>query len=89
MPRLSLAQIASIAARLGHRDLAVVPRGASWVATCSCGYVSVRRRTDVIAAGAAAHHLQVVTRAFLASGKTLPDTPEGEHRFESRTSSVA
>jgi hypothetical protein len=89
MPDLSLAQIAHIASNLGHANLEVVPmgRGTWWMATCSCGYHSTRRRTQALAADAAAHHVTTIARAFLASGRdhrsfTLPpsrvaaDTPQ-------------
>jgi len=89
MPRLTLKQVARVAENLGHRDLAVVPRGIRWAATCSCGYSSTGRQTQALAAQAAAHHLEVITRAWAASGASLPDTPKTEQAFESRPSSVA
>ena len=76
MPRITLAQLARIAARLGHKDLSVDPRGNRWVASCSCGYRSTGRTSAALAAQAAAHHLEVIGRQFSASGKSIPDTPE-------------
>ena len=92
---LTLRQVATIAANLGHRDLRVVPLTAraergNWRAECSCGYRSTRRQTELIAAQAAAHHVETIVRAWYtaarASGRDvspflkvraegIPDTP--------------
>lgn len=88
MPLLTLRQIADIAARMGHTDLEVVPRGIRWVARCSCGYSSTGRTSAAMAAQAAAHHMQVAARKFHASGATYADTPSIEHGSEARAASV-
>lgn len=69
MARLTNAEVAAIAARFGHRDVSVqqTPRGL-WIYTCSCGVKSTQRIKQSDAAGAAAHHLRLVARAFVDSG---------------------
>lgn len=68
---LSNKQMAIVAAHFGHRDLAAVPTGTGFVATCSCGYRSTRRRTPALAADAAAHHVRKVVRAAQNAGVSL------------------
>lgn len=90
MPVVSNATVRLIAQRLGHADLIVRPSPRGFRAFCSCGYASTTRRTVAHAADAAAHHLELLARAWIASGAPLPidDTPS-EETFESRTSSVS
>ena len=77
MPTLPLREVARIARALGHRDLNVRAAGRVFVATCSCGYKSAQRRTDVLAAQAAAHHLELIIKKWQAAGSHLPaETPE-------------
>lgn len=76
MPTLPLRDVARIARSLGHRDLNVAATKRGFVATCSCGYKSAIRRTDVQAAQAAAHHLELIANAWQASGRTIPKTSQ-------------
>ncbi len=94
MPSLPLRDVARIARSLGHRDLAVIPSRRGFVATCSCGYRSANRRTDALAAQAAAHHLETVLTAWHAAGsptsRTSPsDTPKLEDTSEPRSLRLA
>ncbi len=90
MPNITLRQVRAIADRLGHRDLSVMPTRRGYRAHCACGYESTTRRTPADAASAAAHHLELIARAWSDSGAALPvdDTPT-EEPFESRTRSIA
>ena len=74
MPRVTMAQVGEIARNLGHTNLSVdpTPAGSSWVASCSCGYRSVNKRTSAQAAGAAAHHLDLIVKAWSSSGAPFP-----------------
>jgi len=88
---LDRASVAYLSSLIGHK-LAVRPRRADFVAVCSCGYTSAKRRTAKLAVGAAVHHQDVVTTAWQSSGKPWPvptrDTPK-EDVFEPRTTQVA
>jgi hypothetical protein len=81
--------VALIAARLGHSDVSVHMRGNRFVATCSCGYVSVGKLYERLAVGSAVHHLEAVVKRWHASGAAWPDTPPVEQESESRSPRVA
>lgn len=89
---LSNENVAYLALTLGHA-LVVQPRRGSFVAVCSCGYSSTKRRTVRLAIEAAIHHQEVMIRAFMATGRPWPlpkaDTPPEEDVFENRSSVVA
>ena len=88
--------VAKLAFLIDHQ-LRIEPRRSSdYVAVCTCGYASVKRRNVAIALEAAQHHQEVVVRQFIATGKPWPteklrraDTPPAEQEFESRLSVVA
>jgi len=92
--------MAKLAAAIGHQ-LRLEPRRTDFIAVCSCGYVSAKRRNVAIALEAAEHHQEVVFKAFLASGKPLPieklkaigealdDTPAAATERERRPAVVA
>ena len=52
------AELFRLAQSAGHTDLALFPTksGRRFFVTCSCGYKSTTRRTEVDALGAAVHH---------------------------------
>jgi hypothetical protein len=74
---ITLQEVARIAANLGHQDLEVRPRGRDFIAVCSCGYVSAKRRTPALAAQAAARHMQLIVTKWQAAGSPMRsrDTP--------------
>lgn len=88
--------VAKLAFVIGHQ-LRLEPRRTDYIAKCSCGYVSAKRRNVKIALEAAEHHQEVVVKAFIATGKPWPieklkqlnATPQGEQNFETRASVVA
>lgn len=71
--RVTMAELARIAAAMGHADLNVFQtgNGTFWVCTCSCGYRSTRRHNAAAAAQAAAYHLEKVSREFSSTGLTV------------------
>jgi hypothetical protein len=72
MPNVTAAQMARIAAALGHRNLRVDPSGAAaWRCSCSCGYESTNKRTPALAAGSAVHHLELIVAEWQRSGASL------------------
>lgn len=89
---IPLSTIRRVTARLGHRDLVVLPRGRRFICECNCGYRSTGRLSEADAAGAGIHHLELVFTRYAASGVApvvrFRATPD-EHTSESRTPTVA
>jgi hypothetical protein len=88
MPNISLSDMRRISEGFGH-SLTVSSAGNGYVARCKCGYSSTRRRNEVIAAGAAVHHLELIIKAWQAAGSPTPrtspsDTLKLEDNSESR-----
>ena len=68
MAQLTLAQVASLARRLGHDNLRVIAmRHGKWRAECSCGLRSSARMSSAEAAQVAANHVQGVADKFVRS----------------------
>lgn len=89
--------VASIAALLGHQ-LRVEPRRAVYVAKCTCGYSTTRRRTVADAVESAQVHQVRIVQQFRSSGRKLParvntrlpgDTPDEERMFETPATAVS
>jgi hypothetical protein len=78
-PRHAMQEIAE---RLGHRDLVLesTVSGARYFASCSCGYVSTTRKSQVDAVGAIVHHVESAVRDWHRSGLPLPKVPSEAQR---------
>jgi hypothetical protein len=72
---VTMAQLAVLAAKLGHPGLHVfaTAHGVKWRARCDgCGYESVNKRTFADAEGSAGRHFELLVRAQAASGLSVP-----------------
>lgn len=68
-------QLFALAHELGHTNPAVwETNGGRFFVTCSCGYQSTTRTSEVLALQAGIHHVLKVAKQALASGVSLPGT---------------
>lgn len=60
-------ELFELAHELGHTDPALFETpGRRWFVTCSCGYRSTTRTSDVLALEAGVHHVLKAAREYLA-----------------------
>lgn len=60
MPHVTMHQLARIAEQLGHTSLRVAQTRRGWVATCGCGFRSVRQPDQAHGEQAVADHIERV-----------------------------
>lgn len=65
------AELFELAHQLGHTNPSIYEtRRGRWIATCSCGYASTSRTTQVLALEAGIHHALTIARAAESNIRT-------------------
>lgn len=63
------AELFELAHQLGHTDPQLFENGRGFWVTCSCGYRSTTKRTEVDALGSGVHHVLTIARAAEAKAR--------------------
>lgn len=68
-------ELFELARVLGHENPRLIEKGGRFFVTCSCGYKSTMRRTEVDALGAGVHHALGAARDALSknSGRRIDE----------------